>query len=194
MELRPLMEAELQTWYDTELTEAFPPNERKPLEEILALLAQGRYEVLGLYEGRELLAYATLMKHPDAVYVLLDYLGVTAARRNGGLGAELLRRVGAHCVHYGGVITEAEAPVPGDSPEENHLRRRRIGFYRRCGFVPVYEMASCGARFQALLLGPVPEDRTGLMRDHRAIYGPLRDDVAVPLAPGETPAPPYWMK
>ena len=32
------------------------------------------------------------------------------------------------------------------------------------------------------------------MAAHRAIYGPGRPDVKIPLGPGETPEPPYWMK
>lgn len=194
MELRPITDEALQGWYDTELTEAFPPNERKPLGEMRDLIAAGRYDLLGLYEGPALLGYAGIMKQPGADYVLLDYLGVTAARRSGGLGAELLRRLGGQYAHCPGFITEAEIPVPGDSAAENDLRLRRIGFYRRCGFTPVYEMASCGVRFQALLLGPVPEDMTELMADHRAVYGPLRTDVQVPIAPGDTPRPPHWMQ
>ena len=53
MELRPI--ADLEQWYARELTEAFPPNERKPLAEIRALLEAGRYEALGLYDGAALL-------------------------------------------------------------------------------------------------------------------------------------------
>ncbi|NCB64214.1 MAG: GNAT family N-acetyltransferase [Clostridia bacterium] len=194
MELRPIPNRELQSWYDAELTEAFPPNERKPLQEIRDLIGAGRYDLFGLYDGAALLGYAGMMKHPGADYVLLDYLGVTAARRSGGLGAEIIRRLGEQCANRPGVITEAETPIPGDSEEENALRLRRIGFYRRCGFHPVYEMASCGARFQALLLGEIPEDMTKLMADHKTVYGPLRTDVKVPITPGEIPARPYWMQ
>ena len=90
MELRPI--ADLEQWYARELTEAFPPNERKPLAEIRALLEAGRYEALGLYDGAALLGYANLWREPAAPgYVLLDYLGVTASRRKGGLGCLILR-------------------------------------------------------------------------------------------------------
>ena len=53
MELRPI--TDLEQWYARELTEAFPPNERKPLADIRALLEAGRYEALGLYDGAALL-------------------------------------------------------------------------------------------------------------------------------------------
>ncbi len=195
MHLRTMDRAEVRRWYETELAEAFPPNERKPLEDILALMDGDRYEALGLYEDGALLGYATLWKTPERPeYVLLDYLGVTAARRNGGLGAHILALLGEHYRGKALVITEAECPVPGDDEAENALRRRRIGFYERCGFTPAYEMATCGVRFQALVLGALPEDKSGLMAAHRAIYGPERTDVKVPLGPDEVPEPPRWMR
>ena len=40
MELRRLTDRELIPWYEQELTEAFPPNERKPFGDILALMDQ----------------------------------------------------------------------------------------------------------------------------------------------------------
>lgn len=194
MELRQMPRNELRAWYDIELCKTFPPHERKPLSSIENLLDADCYDLLGLYEGDTLLGYAGIMKRPDIDYVLLDYLGVTAARRNGGLGAEILRRLAKRYSHSAGVITEAEVLIPGDSEEENDLRRRRVEFYRRCGFTPVYEMASCGARFQALLLGAVPADKTRLMADHKTVYGPLRTDVKVPIGPDETPELPHWLK
>ena len=64
MELRPI--TDLEQWYARELTEAFPPNERKPLADIRALLEAGRYEALGLYDGAALLGYANLWREPAA--------------------------------------------------------------------------------------------------------------------------------
>ncbi len=194
-EIRPMTVTEIEKWYAEELAEAFAPAERKPLADILSLRAEGRYELLGLFNERdELLGYATIWRQPDgAGLVLLDYLGVSARLRNGGLGAEL-------CAHlarrYGrqGLILESEAPVPGGSPAENEIRRRRIAFYARNGFQPVYEMATCGMRWQAMLWGPPPRDLTAVMAAHRALYGPERTDVKVPLAPDEVPERPYWMK
>ena len=90
-EIRPMTVPEIEKWYAEELAEAFAPAERKPLADILSLRAEGRYELLGLFNERdELLGYATIWRQPDgAGLVLLDYLGVSARLRNGGLGAEL---------------------------------------------------------------------------------------------------------
>lgn len=194
MELRTMTKAEIKTWYETELVEAFPPHEQKPLAAILDLLEHDCYDVLGLYDGHALLGYAAIVSRPELGYVLMDYLGVTAARRNRGLGAEVVRQVGERYHHRAGLLTEAECPDQSCSEAENALRLRRLGFYQRCGFVPAYEMAGCGIRLQVFLLGSAPEDLGPVMADHRALYGPLRTDIKIPIGPGETPEPPYWMK
>lgn len=195
MELRRLTDRELIPWYEQELTEAFPPNERKPFGDILALMDQGRYEVWGLFEGEALLGYATLWMEPaDKSCILLDYLGVTAARRNGGLGRRIVTMLAEQLAGKSLLLIEAERPVEGDDLAENALRQRRLRFYERCGFVPAYDMATCGMRFTTFL-PERPADLAPVMALHKAIYGPVRTDVKVPLGPDELPpGPPAWME
>ena len=147
MELRPI--ADLEQWYARELTEAFPPNERKPLAEICALLEAGRYEALGLYDGAALLGYANLWREPTVPgYVLLDYLGVTASRRNGGWGASssgswlVNARGGAAC-----------SPRPSGRTRTAAHRRRSCAaagwaFMSETGLSPSmrWRPAGCGSR------------------------------------------------
>lgn len=195
MEFRPVTGGALRDWYDRELTQAFPPNERKPLPNILALIDQGRYEVWGLFDGDTLLGYATLWMEPaDKSCILLDYLGVTAARRNGGLGSQIVRMLAERLAGKSLLLIEAERPVEGDDPAENALRRRRLAFYERCGLIPAYDMATCGMRFTTFL-PERPADLAPVMALHKAIYGPVRTDVKVPLGPDELPpGPPAWME
>ena len=192
-ELRAIPTTSWDTWYQTELCEAFPPNERKPLATMLELAAEGRYELLGLFDGVDLLGYATLWSTPEwPSYVMLDYLGVTAARRNGGLGARILAALAEQEAGKRTVIVEADGP-DGGPEEERPLRLRRLAFYRRNGCTPVYPTFACGNRCQAFVLGPVPEDRAALKAAHRAIYGSGRPDVVIDPPPGAEPQPPFWM-
>lgn len=192
MEFRAMNEPETRAWYDREFIRTFPPNEQKPLDFILELMAAGRYTLMGLYNGTSLLGYAGLQTHPDHPgYILLDYLGVTAARRNGGLGGHILSLLEEQYRDRACVVAEAESPVPGEDTAENALRTRRIGFYERCGCRRVYEMGACGIRCQVLALGD-PGSLDALMEAHRAIYGPGRPDITIPLGPDEVPAPAHW--
>ena len=194
MELRPIPTRGWADWYTKELCASFPACECKPLEAIRALAAEGRYELLGLYDGAALLGYATLWSTPEwPDYVLLDYLGVTAARRNGGLGGAILKMLAAREAGRRTVLVEAEAERSGGPEEERPLRLRRLGFYARNGCTPVYESFNCGLLCQVFVLGPAPADRADLKAAHRAIYGPARTDVVIDPPPGAVPEPPYWM-
>lgn len=194
MDFRAMNEQEIRDWYHREFIHTFPPNEQKPLAFILELTAKGLYTPMGLYEGASLLGYATLQTAQDCPdYVLLDYLGVTSARRSSGLGARILSLLEERFRQKAHLIVEAECPVPGDDTAENDLRTRRIGFYERCGCRRVYEMGACGIRCQALSLGD-PGELDAFMAAHRAIYGSVRPDITIPLGPDETPAPAHWGK
>lgn len=186
-----MLDEEIKDWYDTQLCEAFAANERKPLQEIQNMIANGQYELWGLYdEGARLLGYAAIWKREGIPLVLLDYLGVDVRYRNCGLGSEILEELRAQGRL---TVTESELPVPGANEADNELRRRRLAFYGRNGFTPVYEMATCGMRWQALVISHTTEDKEDLMRWHRSLYGPERKDVRIPLNIGEEPLPPYWM-
>lgn len=193
MELYPI--TDIERWYIEELSEAFPKNELKSLEDIVTLMDEGCYELAGLYDGGALIAYAGLWLKPDDVsFILLDYLGVTATKRNVGFGGEMLRRLVEKYRGRSLILAEAEAPVAGDSEEENSIRRRRMGFYLRNGFASVYEMATCGMRFVTFIGGEVPKDLAPVMALHKAIYGADRADVVVPIGKHETPPPsPFGM-
>lgn len=188
MEFRKMRDDELQSWYDKELSEAFPPRERKPLAVIRELIASGNYTLWGLYDGGTLLGYSALWGAPAHEYVVLDYLGVTAARRNGGIGGQILVRLQEAGVR---LIIESECPGPGADEAENTLRKRRIGFYERSGFRTRYEMAACGSRFAAMTAG-AEEEVPAMMAAHLAVYGGQRPDVKIPLEPGEVPPPAFW--
>ena len=190
MEFREMTAHEVTLWYEQELTRTFVPQECKPLSDIFRLMRDERYEIWGLFDGAALLGYACLWKNPGLALVLLDYLGVTAARRSAGLGSRILQLLQAQGRP---LVTESELPVTGDGEEENDIRRRRIAFYERNGFTAAYPMATCGMAWQALTFAP-GLSISDVMAQHKAFYGPTRTDVVVPLGEGETPEMPYWMK
>ena len=101
---------------------------------------------------------------------------------------------------YQQLFGEAEAPDTGD-PEEDDLRRRRIGFYLRNGFrVLDYMCALFGVRFHCLYRGPELDDRK-VQELHRRVYSDyfsqdhMERYIQLPLAPDEPVHPaPRWME
>ena len=193
MTLRDLTLQELHHLHRHELREAFPPEELKPFAAMKKLYRAGVYHPVGAWEGETLVGYALLWEAPQRKYVLIDYLGVTAARRNGGLGGAILKMLAAREAGRRTVLVEAEAERSGGPEEERPLRLRRLGFYARNGCIPVYESFNCGLLCQVFVLGPAPADQVDLKAAHRAIYGPARTDVVIDPPPGAVPEPPYWM-
>ncbi len=202
MEFRKLTKTEARRWFDELLPECFVPDEIKPWADFERLLAEGRYEIWGLFEapaesnvlrtGAPLpLGFATLWKNPEYPVCLLDYLGVRPALRSGGLGAKILAELASRGI---AALAEAEVPIPGADEAENALRVRRMGFYARNGYTRLYEMSTCGMRMQTFGINTAQFDPADIMYWHKHIYDEKRTDVKVPLGPDEVPAPPYWMK
>ena len=156
--------------YHEHLSHAFPRMERKPLSAMEKLMAAGRYEALGLYDGEELAAYALLWDDPEGGYVLLDYLAVCRDKPRGqGIGTVMVAHLMGQYRHVSGILVEAEAEGDDASPEENGLRARRLAFYRRLGFRELgYVARIFGVRYAMLLYG----DRTGeeAMEAHQRLY------------------------
>lgn len=196
MVFRAMKNGEIDYWYARLLPEGFAPNEIKPREDVDQLLAEDRYEIWGLFpddpeQGCMPAGFACLWKRPGIPLVLLDYLGVTGKLRSGGWGAWMLRKLKEQGRP---LVLESELPVADAPEQENAIRRRRIAFYERNGFVPAYEMATCGMRWQAMLTGGELYSLEDLMRWHKLLYDEKRTDVKVPLGPDEVPELPYWMK
>ena len=195
MNLRTLSPEELSAVYDGELRAAFPPAELKPLSSMEAMRRRGLYDPLGVFdEAGEFLGCALLWKHPDRRFLLIDYLCVCAARRNHGLGGEILRALTAAYPPDAVLIAESEAPV-GD-PERDGLIRRRLNFYRRNGAVLMdYECALFGVRYKNLYWAAAPLPEAQVLQKHREIYqNSLRPRwfdryIQIPLAPGEAAIP-----
>ncbi len=197
MELKTLDREGLERLYHEELERVFSDSERRPLGAMLRLLEMGRYEALLAIEEGEPIGYAMLWLSEAPDSALLEYLGVLRGKRNGGAGSQILTLLGER---YQQLFGEAEAPDTGD-PEEDDLRRRRIGFYLRNGFrVLDYMCALFGVRFHCLYRGPELDDRK-VQKLHRRVYSDyfshdhMERYIQLPLVPDEPVHPaPRWME
>lgn len=128
MELRLPAPEQLREIYARDLAVSFPREELKPLRMMETLWSAGRYRPYCLFHGDKIVGECFLwLGRPG--WALLDYLCVPPARRNGGLGAMLLRRMREAEPEWT-VFLEAESPDDAPDPA---IARRRLGFYRRSG-------------------------------------------------------------
>ena len=85
MELKILSNELLLLWYEKFLKEDFVSDEIKPIKNILMLIKNDRYEVYGVFQDNEMIAYASFWKKENINLALLDYLGVLKKYRNQGI-------------------------------------------------------------------------------------------------------------
>lgn len=169
MKLRNLNERELKQLHDTEMREAFPPEELKPYAAMKVLVERGAYQPVGAFEGDTLVGYAILWREPKNRYILIDYLGVTKALRNKGLGGQILDLLTERFSQLDGIIVESEAPEGG---EKDALRRRRMDFYRRNGFTFLqYDCVLFGVHYAVCLRSPNGKGtEEAVIEAHKALY------------------------
>lgn len=195
MKTHLMTSSELRHAYETDLREAFPPSELKPLSAMEDLRVKGLYDpICFLSDEGEVLGYALLWRHKDGKHILLDYLCVPAAQRNRGIGATLISAMQAHYPDDTVFLWESEAPV-GD-PQQDELILRRLGFYQRCGArILGYDCALFGVHFKNLCLASSMPEEAEILRKHQEIYraqfSPERYDrfIQIPLLPGEAIKP-----
>ena len=99
--------------------EAFPEVERKPLELIETLSAQGKMEMLAITENEEFLGLAINMMTGKTA--LLDYFAIAPGRRGGGIGSRSLKLL-LERFHNQKYIFEIEKQ---DEQAENAAERKR---------------------------------------------------------------------
>ena len=192
MELKILSNELLLLWYEKFLKEDFVSDEIKPIENILTLIKNGRYEVYGVFQDDEMIAYASFWKKENINLVLLDYLGVSKKYRNQGIGSKILVLI-KEILGNMPYVVEAEIPT-GSSLEEDKIRKRRIEFYERNGCKKVYLMATCGMKWQTLVNSKNEIDQKELAKLHKELYEEKRTDVKIPVSIDENIEKAFWSK
>ena len=166
MELRTPTAAELRLAYERDLAEAFPPQELKPLRNITDMTRRGKYAPLCLYDGAEIAGECFLWAGRPG-WMLLDYLCVTRARRNAGLGAYMLRAL-LERYPESVIIGEVEAVEHAPDPA---MAARRMEFYRRNGarWADV-EADIFGVHYQIIYWADAPRPDSEIQREYAEIY------------------------
>jgi ribosomal protein S18 acetylase RimI-like enzyme len=176
--------------------DAFPATEREPIDELLAAIGTGRYQLLVARVDGELAGFAVSAALGRDVYYL-QYLAVDRRLRGAGIGTQLMSELRSSWVRFGarGAVWEVDSHESG-LVSERDLRVRRIRFYTACGA----EIVTCAPHYRApsfsggspldmklmwLPLGSGPEPLTGellqwcLLTLLTRIYGLRSDDPIV---------------
>lgn len=129
--LRTFDETRTRLLYAHQMRRDFPPSELKELHTILNMQRAGLYDVLGAYEGGNMVAYALVYRPREGRTLLLDYLAVEMQERGRGYGTALLAALRAHYAACADVLM-IECERPKAAPDEMQARKR-IRFYEQAG-------------------------------------------------------------
>lgn len=131
MELKQLTLDEVKKIYSEKMVMDFPKEELKPIDSIERLIYRKIYKCYGLYDNKELLAYAFF--NTSKSYLLLDYYSVCKNYRSKGIGSKFFNILKEQCKGYDGIIVEVEDVESADTDIEKIIRQRRINFYKNNG-------------------------------------------------------------
>ena len=131
MEIKTLDRDEIAFIYEKYMKQSFPAAELKPLSAIYRYMDRNEYVSYGLYENGELRAYGCYFEAPE--YYLLDYLAVLPDIKGSGYGSAFLGMVKSELKKP--VLAEVERPECGADEDDVKMRRRRIHFYEKNGFL-----------------------------------------------------------
>ena len=129
--------------------EAFPPEERFPLEILMRLADKGIFDVYALCEDESTVGMLVISVNEKTEYIC--FFAVDKSRRGNGLGSEALRLA---CSLYPDkqIVVEIEALDP--SAPNFDQRKRREGFYLRHGFAHTDRyIRYCGVTYELLYSG-----------------------------------------
>lgn len=115
--------------------EAFPENERQPLDKIKYRVEHEYYSTIIVKRDKAVAGFSLLCPFRDLHFGLLDYIGVEKAQRNLGIGSKLFQKT--YELLNGEapssiLLLEVEDPACG-SQTESSMRHRRVQFYERLG-------------------------------------------------------------
>ncbi|MCR1897541.1 GNAT family N-acetyltransferase [Irregularibacter muris] len=102
---------------------SFPKTEKRSLKEQKKLLKNHDYKVILHREQGKIIGFITLWKLKT--FYFIEHFAIGKEHRNRGIGKEIIKNVKEKSQYP--LILEVELP-------EDSIAKRRIGFYKRCGF------------------------------------------------------------
>ena len=159
--------------YRTFMQRDFPKEELKPLDSIRRMWDMHSYDCYQLTENGALVGYALFVRQScdGRDWYLLDYLAVIKKYRNHGYGSEFLHGLPMLIKDADSIIVEVEDPDKAGDEADGMLRRRRLAFYLRGGFVKTGVTATIfGVPYHILEL---PCRKVHSMEESRMIYTSL---------------------
>lgn len=161
----------LLAWIEKTYIASFPLGERRDFSLVRELIGSDTFKAYALLREEEYVGFITAWQWNEFAYI--EHFAVDEPARNGGIGREALTRFLDHLDMP--VVLEVEMPT-------DEMSTRRIGFYRRIGFVtddheyrqPPYRAGEPWLEMRLMSYGEIDlkqEYETIKDRIHQQVYG-----------------------
>lgn len=110
-------------------SDAFPPSESMPLDDMFALSEETDADILGIYDGDMPIGFSFIVKHADCAY--LYYFAIDKSCRSKGYGSAALVEILNRYKNLQLTLDFEEIEETADNYEQ---RKRRKSFYLQNGF------------------------------------------------------------
>ena len=169
--------AQIELLYKSRLKRDFARNELKPLSSMRRSWEKETYDCYGLFNGEEILGYAFFVRLGKNY--LFDYLAIEERHRDKGLGSVFLRQLADCLVDADCVVGEVEDPDKAKDEDTRSLRKRRLQFYLRNGYLKT-DLTSVvfGADYRIL---EVPVGSPHTTDELRSIYTDIYRSILSPI-------------
>jgi GNAT superfamily N-acetyltransferase len=135
--IRPLEPDEFKSIY-VRIKRDFAFGEYAPYRVLKRQLADGRQQGWLFFAGGRAAAYAICAGDTASGVVLISYFAVFDEMRGRGMGTAFLEDIKKAYTDARGIVAEVEKPENAKTAGEKALRERRMAFYRRAGFEPLF--------------------------------------------------------
>lgn len=176
MHLKEINYKEFKKDVYTRYLELFPQNERKSLWIIRSNMKKGIMKILKIIEQDKFVGFMMINNINDNKYIQLDYFAILPEYQSKGYGSKAILELKEKNKNKKAIFIEVEKEGYGETEEENHIRKKRIKFYERLGFIKTkYDLELFKVLYSAYVV-PINNqeiDQEELIKDIFEIYNKI---------------------
>lgn len=184
MKLRKVTDIhEVEQIYAEHIAVDFPASERPPLPFFLRMFGQSASSLYLCEKDGTEVAYASFREEDG--YILLNYFAVHEKQRGTGIGSEFLQEIGRLYANKKSILVEVEHAAHAVDQTDEMVRKKRIAFYERCGYVCMhdFDLVLFGTHYQ-VMIKPLSEDKSGEPETIYSIFCRLYNGIPDKYAAG----------
>lgn len=113
----------------------FPDSERKSYKQLEIAYQKSILQIFEITSGEDFVGFVLANSLDKNGYLQVDYFAILPEFQSRGYGTQAIDKLKQMNNKYKGIFIEVEKLGLGEDKEENELRKRRMNFYKKLGFI-----------------------------------------------------------